>query len=74
MSEEHESELVTELAPEPQSEPQPEPEVSQNKKHIEIIDNWWESYIRGSIAGRNTEVWNYLHTAVKTLKTMLDQV
>lgn len=36
-----------------------------------VVENWFDSHIRGSIAAQSTAVWNHLMAAKERLKEML---
>lgn len=36
-----------------------------------LVETWWNDQIQGSIIGRSTDIWNYLHGAKEELKERL---
>lgn len=35
------------------------------------VESWWNEHIRGSVIGRNTEMWNYLYSTLPALRAKL---
>lgn len=46
----------------------PPPPPSQTDQ---IVERWFDEHIRGSIVGRDTQVWNHIMAAKNRLKDML---
>lgn len=46
--------------------PPPPPPESDN-----VVERWFDSYVRGSVAGQNVQVWNHLMEVKEHLKRML---
>jgi hypothetical protein len=38
-----------------------------------LVEEWWSDHMPGSVVGRSTEIWNYVHAAKEALKVKLDR-
>jgi hypothetical protein len=45
--------------------------TSATVSHRDVVDAWWEDKIRGSVVGKDVQVWNYMQEAVADLKKRL---
>jgi sarcosine oxidase delta subunit len=37
----------------------------------QIVEDWWDNHIRGSVVGQHTQIWNHLMVCKDHLKEML---
>jgi len=53
--------------------PAPDPEGDARRGTIHtLVEEWWGDHFPGSVVGRSTEIWNYVHGAKEALKAKLD--
>lgn len=72
MSDEHQEEQ--EQVPEPIKDYSAEikPGSGTNKPDTDqIVEEWFDSHIRGSVVGQNTQIWNHVMAAKERLKERL---